>query len=206
MATIDAAVEATQAQDPPLLGVQFDDVEQQHDTSILGMWCFLATEVMFFGGLIGAYAVYRSIYPHEIALASRKLNVLLGGVNTAVLLTSSLTMALAVRAAALRKNRQVVVLLLATMVLGTAFLGIKLTEWRQDYIEHLVPGARFDSMENFGVPATDPTAKRFQMFYILYFIMTGMHAFHMIVELVAVGDHHLSLSSPLVLGRRPSAG
>jgi cytochrome c oxidase subunit III len=143
--------------------------------------------VMFFGGLIGAYAVYRAIYPHEIALASRKLNVLLGGVNTAVLLTSSLTMALAVRAAQLRKTRHVVWLLLATMVLGAAFLGIKFTEWRTDYIEHLVPGARFDSMENFRVPASDPTAKRFQMFFVLYFIMTGMHAFHMAVGLVAVG-------------------
>jgi cytochrome c oxidase subunit 3 len=187
MPTLEAQLEAPDQHDEALLGMQFDSLEQQHETSMLGMWCFLATEVMFFGGLIAAYTVYRSLYPHEIALASRKLNILLGGINTAVLLTSSLTMALAVRAAQLRQSRQVVQLLLITMVLGAAFLGIKFTEWRQDYIENLIPGTHFDSMENFNIPPSDPRAKRVEMYFILYFILTGMHAFHMIVGLFVVG-------------------
>jgi cytochrome c oxidase subunit III len=190
MATLDAAHEAAEVNDPPLLSEQFDDLTQQHDTSVLGMWCFLATEVLFFGGLIVAYSVYRSIYPHEIAMASRKLNVLLGGLNTAVLLTSSLTMALAVRASQLRQHRQVVQMLLLTMVLGAAFLGIKLSEWYHDYEEHLIPGASFDYAK-FPIPSSGDHGafqpKALQMFFVLYFIMTGMHAFHMIVGLVLVG-------------------
>ena len=100
---------------------QFDDVEQQSEASTLGMWLFLATEVMFFGGLLTAYAVYRIGAHREVALASKELNVSLGCVNTVVLLTSSLTMALAVRAAQLRARRELVGFLIATMVLGNRF-------------------------------------------------------------------------------------
>ena len=100
------------------------------------MWLFLATEVMFFGGLFTAFAVYRMTAPSEFALASRHLNVSLGCVNTAVLLGSSLTMALAVRAAQLRAHRELVIWLVLTMALGTGFLGIKAVEWTHDYHEH----------------------------------------------------------------------
>ena len=104
--------------DEPILSHQFDDVEQQSEASTLGMWVFLATEVMFFGGLLTAYAVYRTTAPEAMALASRHLNVWLGCLNTVVLLTSSLTMAFAVRAAQLRQHRLLVFLLVATMCLA----------------------------------------------------------------------------------------
>ena len=131
----------------PILEVQFDDLEQQHDASTLGMWLFLVTEVMFFGGLIAAYAIYRSTSFLEIALASQHLNVPLGFFNTVVLLGSSLTMALAVRAAQLRAHRQLLIYLGLTMVLGTAFLGVKAKEWTADYHEYLIPGKSFQIPE-----------------------------------------------------------
>src|SRR5271166_2950621 len=133
----------------PMLSNQFDDAEQQSEASRLGMWVFLATEVMFFGGLLTAFAVYRTTSPEAVALASRHLNVLLGCVNTVVLLGSSLTMALAVRAAQLRAHRRLVLWLILTMALGTAFLGIKAVEYTHDYYEQLIPGW------NFHVPEED---------------------------------------------------
>src|SRR5262249_11528141 len=109
----------------PILMPQFDDLDQQQVASNLGMWMFLATEVMFFGGLIAAYVVYRALSPHEFGLASRHLNLWLGCVNTVVLLGSSLAMAMAVRSAQLRQRREVVRFLVLTMALGLCFLGIK---------------------------------------------------------------------------------
>ncbi|OUC09066.1 hypothetical protein RY27_05160, partial [Litorilinea aerophila] len=107
--------------------------EQEHEASLLGMWTFLATEVLFFGGLIVAFLVYRAAYTpvfrEVFREASTHLNVLLGTVNTAVLLTSSLTMALAVDAAARRQRQRLVWLLLATAGLGLVFLGIKAVEY-----------------------------------------------------------------------------
>src|SRR5262245_62139987 len=105
--------------DEPILDEQFDDLEQQHEASTIGMWIFLATEVMFFGGLITAYAVYRSTSPREVALASRHLSVGLGCLNTVILLGSSLTMALAVRASQLRAHRDLLLWLGLTMGLGS---------------------------------------------------------------------------------------
>src|SRR4051812_30358570 len=105
LTTSRTAGEPIAADDEPILEIQFDDLEQQHEASMLGMWLFLATEVMFFGGLIAAYAVYRTTTPEEVALASHHMNVALGCLNTVVLLGSSLTMALAVRAAQLRAHR-----------------------------------------------------------------------------------------------------
>src|SRR5262249_780647 len=107
------------------LAHQFDDVEQQHESAALGMWIFLATEVMFFGALFLGYAVYRGAYSTAYAEASKHLDVLLGGINTAVLLSSSLTMALAVRAAQMGGRRTIVLFLIATIALGAVFLGIK---------------------------------------------------------------------------------
>src|SRR5437868_9893312 len=123
MSTLEA--ESTREADEPILLHHFDDLDQQHDSSTLGMWAFLATEVMFFGGLFAAYSIYRMLSPHEFILASRKLDVMAGAINTAVLLTSSLAMALGVRAAQLRRRGEVVLCLLVTMVFGMAFLGIK---------------------------------------------------------------------------------
>jgi cytochrome c oxidase subunit III len=175
--------------DPPILSQQFDDVDQQSEASTLGMWLFLATEVMFFGGLITAYAIYRARFPSEIALASKELNVALGCLNTVVLLSSSLTMALAVRAAQLRRRIEVVRWLAFTMVLGTAFLGIKAIEWTADYHEHLIPGLNFQVPEKDLVKVEQEGLEpgKMQMFFVLYFFMTGLHAIHLIIGIVLVG-------------------
>ena len=118
----------------------FETIEQQHETATLGMWVFLATEVMFFGGLFGAYTVYRYQYPHAFAAASDHLNFRSAPLNTAVLIGSSLTMALAVRAAQLGVGASQVVFLLLTIVLGSTFLGIKVVEYHDKFVHHLVPG------------------------------------------------------------------
>src|SRR5204862_4657728 len=107
------------------LAHQFDDLEQQKEAATLGMWMFLVTEVLFFGGLFLVYTVYRSLYPMEFAASSRELVVWAGTTNPFVLITSSLTMALAVHAAQLGQRRVVLTFLALTMVLGCAFLGIK---------------------------------------------------------------------------------
>ncbi len=154
---------------------QFDDAAQQHETSTLGMWVFLATEIMFFGGLFAAYTVYRTIHPTAFEAASHHLDIVLGTLNTGVLLTSSLTMALAVRCAQIGKRRNTVAFLMVTMLLGVAFLGIKGTEYYQKYIDRLVPGP------SFSFPG--PHSQGAEMFFYLYFAMTGLHALHMIAGL-----------------------
>src|SRR5437870_7598153 len=106
---------------------QFDDIEQQHDASWIGMWVFLGTEVMFFGGMFLGYTIYRAAYPQAFASASNHLDLWLGTINTAVLICSSFTMALAVRAAQLGNRKPVIIFLILTMVLGVGFLGIKFT-------------------------------------------------------------------------------
>jgi cytochrome c oxidase subunit 3 len=155
------------------LAPQFDDIEQQHESASLGMWIFLATEVMFFGGMFLGYAVYRGTYHAAYAQASRHLDVLLGGINTGVLLCSSLTMALAVHAAQLGGRRTVVLFLVATMILGAVFLGIKGIEYYHKYEEHLIPGSHFEF--------SGPNKNHAQIFFSFYFVMTGMHALHMII-------------------------
>ena len=110
---------------PCALAHQFDDLNQQHEADELGMWLFLSTEIMFFGGMFLAYAIYRTQDEAAFAAASHQLDLLLGTVNTAVLLCSSLSMALAVFAAETLQRRKLVVLLAVTMVLGCVFLGIK---------------------------------------------------------------------------------
>src|SRR5262249_22046002 len=126
---------------------QFEDLEQQHEAAALGMWAFLATEVLFFGGLITGFAVYRFTSPGAFAAASRHLSAWLGGINTAVLLGSSLTMALAVRAGQVGDRAGQVRPLALTMLLGSVFLGIKAVEYTQEYREHLVPGLDYRAGE-----------------------------------------------------------
>ncbi len=155
------------------LAHQFDDLEQQHEAGWLGMWIFLATEIMFFGGMFTGYAVYRSAYGGAFADASRKLEVELGGTNTLVLICSSLTMALAVRAAQVGRRKNLVGFLLATMALGLTFLGIKGIEYAHKFEHHLVPGSAF--------LYADPYARTAQVFFSFYFAMTGMHALHMVI-------------------------
>ncbi|WP_250846779.1 cytochrome c oxidase subunit 3 [Aquisphaera insulae] len=184
-----SATPAIEADEKQILMPQFDDLGQQAYASSLGMWLFLASEVMFFSGLLAAYTIYRARWPHEFAAASRLLNWPLGFINTAVLLVSSLAMALAVRAAQLGRRRETVRWMVLTMILGTAFLGIKASEYYVDYREHLIPGLNFEmphEIHGAEVPA-DLDPGHFQMFFVLYFFITGLHAFHMIVGITIVG-------------------
>ena len=159
----------------PSLAHQFDSLDQQSEASTLGMWVFLGTEVLFFGGLFLTYTIYRGWYPSAFAAASHELDILLGATNTAVLITGSLTMALAVHAAQIGRGRQLVSFLALTMLLGAAFLGIKGIEYYEKFAEHHVPGPGFQfEVEHF---------RHAQLFFSLYFVMTGLHALHMVVGL-----------------------
>jgi cytochrome c oxidase subunit 3 len=153
----------------------FDSAVQQKDAATLGMWVFLITEILFFGGLFMAYVVYRTGYPEAWIEASRALDVRLGAINTAVLICSSLTMALAVQAAQLGRKKALVGWLAATILLGGAFLGVKSVEYYHKFAEHHVPGPSFLFHGAEARPA--------QLFFSLYFAMTGMHALHMVIGL-----------------------
>jgi cytochrome c oxidase subunit 3 len=156
-----------------LVREQFRTAEQQRETETLGMWIFLATEVMFFGGLFVAFTVYRMYYPQAFGAGSADMNILLGSINTVVLITSSFTMALAVHSAEVGNRRLLAFLLVATMLLGCVFLGVKLTEYYQHYLDHKMPSVWFEY--------AGPNASKVQMFFVFYFFMTGLHALHMVV-------------------------
>jgi cytochrome c oxidase subunit 3 len=163
------------------LAHQFENLEQQRTSATLGMWTFLATEVMFFGGLFGGFAVYRFTDPRAFALACRELLIWAGTINTFVLLTSSLTMALAVRAGQEGNSKHQVNYLLLTMLLATTFLGIKAFEYYKEYEHHLVPGLNF-STEHLEVRGATPhVIKQTELFFVFYFFMTGLHATHMVI-------------------------
>ena len=151
----------------------FDDVEQQHQASWLGMWVFLSTEVMFFGGMFAGYFVYRHWYLQAFASASNHLDLWLGAINTAVLICSSFTMALAVYSAEMSRRKPLITFLVLTIILGLAFLGIKFYEYHTKFEEHLVPGSSFRFNASLARPA--------EIFFSFYFAMTGMHAVHMII-------------------------
>jgi cytochrome c oxidase subunit 3 len=157
----------------PALAHHFDSLAQQTEATTLGMWVFLVTEVLFFGGLFATYMIYRSWYPAAFAAASHELDVTLGTINTVVLITSSLTMALAVHAAQLGQRKTLMLFLIVTMILGGVFLGIKSVEYYHKFVEHHVPGPSFQfEAEHF---------RHAQIFFSLYFVMTGLHAVHMII-------------------------
>jgi cytochrome c oxidase subunit 3 len=155
------------------LAHQFDNLEQQREAVTLGMWVFLATEVLFFGGMFTAYTVYRSLYPLAFAEVSRQLNIVLGTINTVVLICSSFTMVLAVYGAQRGRRKMLTLFLALTIILGLAFLGIKFDEYYEKFQEHHVPGASFSY--------PDPYVRQAEMFFSLYFAMTGLHALHMII-------------------------
>jgi cytochrome c oxidase subunit 3 len=170
---------------------QFDTMEQQKESSTLGMWLFLVTEIMFFGGLFTTYVVYRNMYPDAFAAASSTLNVKWGALNTAVLIGSSLTMVLAIWAAQMDKRKWIAIWLALTMILGTVFLGVKAIEYHDKFVERHVPGDVLNMPFNFVlenqheasvIAAKDPLyQKHAEIFFSLYFIMTGLHATHMII-------------------------
>jgi cytochrome c oxidase subunit 3 len=153
---------------------QFETPGQQKEISTLGMWIFLVTEIMFFGGLFLAYAIYRREFAGAFAVASNTLDVVVGAVNTAVLLCSSFTMVLAVRAAQIGSRKALIWFLVLTILLGGVFLGVKAYEWNLKFEEHHVPGPTFH-LE--GTQEQGPA----QLFFSLYFTMTGLHALHMVV-------------------------
>jgi cytochrome c oxidase subunit III len=149
--------------------IQFDDPIQQREAATLGMWIFLAAEIVFFGGALVCYAAAAWGYGREFALAANSTNLVLGATNTAVLLSSSWTMALAVHAGRAGRRRPVLAFLAGTAVLGTVFLVLKGLEYREDWVHHLVPGRTFQGSS---------TA---ELYFLFYFILTGIHAIHMIV-------------------------
>ena len=157
---------------------QFDNAEQQHEAANLGMWAFLVTEVLFFGGMFLGYSVYRFRFPEAFAHSSNEMDVMLGTINTAVLIASSLTVVLSVHAAQHDQRRALVRFLGVTIVLGLVFLGIKFTEYLHKYEENLVPGLNMNL-------ATDQ-ARHAAIFFSFYFAMTGMHALHMIIGIAII--------------------
>jgi cytochrome c oxidase subunit 3 len=176
----------------------FDDAEQQYVAAELGMWLFLATEVLFFGGAFCGYAVYRYKYTDAFIAGSHELNVWLGAINTVILLTSSLTMALAVHAAQTSRTRSIVVNLILTLLFGAAFLGVKSYEYYHKFEGRLVPGPYFHFTNSHGEtsnpdrsqpqsrsegaapqPRIDPG--HVEIFFSFYFAMTGLHALHMVI-------------------------
>ena len=149
----------------------FYSMAQQYEASVLAMWVFLVTEVMFFGGMFMAYLVYRNAYPQAWVESSHELNVYLGAANTLVLICSSLTMVLAVRSAQVGSKIGQIVNLILTILLGSTFLVIKYFEYAAKFEHHLVPGPTFRTDLPFGS----------QLFFSLYFCLTGVHALHMVV-------------------------
>jgi cytochrome c oxidase subunit III len=174
------------------LAHQFDDLAQQHEAGSLGMWVFLVTEIMFFGGLFCAYTIYRSLYLEGFVAGSHILNVKLGATNTTVLIASSLTMALAVHAAQLGKRKALITFLLLTILLGLVFLGIKYVEYHDKYVERVIPcesvacsdlglvfgpqGEILKSINRLHAPLP-----HVELYFCFYFFMTGMHALHMVI-------------------------
>lgn len=156
---------------------QFNTMKQQRETAALGMWVFLVTEVLFFGGMFMTYTLNRSTYPGIFGEASRSINLTLGAINTVVLIGSSFTMAMAVWASQVGKKKLTTISLISTLLLGTVFLGIKAVEYHEKFVEHHVPGVHF----SFEPGASVATNAHAQLFFSLYFAMTGLHALHMIV-------------------------
>jgi cytochrome c oxidase subunit 3 len=157
---------------------QYATIGQQDEASTLGMWTFLATEVLFFGALIAGYSAYRITHPTEFAEAARHTEVVLGTANTAVLLTSSAFMAMAVEMTSAGRRRAAALCLAITAALGIAFLVIKGWEYSIEYGEHLVPGLNFDADRYGGIA---------QLFFLFYFFATGLHALHLTIGVGLVG-------------------
>lgn len=178
----------------PALQHHFENMEQQREAGTLGMWVFLVTELMFFGGMFLAYTIYRSKFPADFASASNHLDIALGAINTGVLIVSSFTMAMAVYFTQTGKPRPQILCLVMTLILGITFLGIKAVEYRDKYEDNLIPGRLIPGRPYDPEVAQegdhDPhklhllpgaTVRHVEMFFWIYFAMTGMHALHMII-------------------------
>jgi cytochrome c oxidase subunit III len=166
--------EITMGPKEPIVSDHFVDREQQNEASHIGMWLFIAQEAMFFGGLVCAYFYYRYKYPEVFAEGSEQLNYMMGMGNTVVLLASSVTMAMCVWATQVGKWKQQMVYLTSTIGLGTIFLVVKAFEYHEKWLHGLVPHFNWHPEH-----LNDPV--KGELFFSLYFIMTGMHAFHMVI-------------------------
>lgn len=164
----------------PIIPSHFETKEQHNEVNVIGMWLFIAQEIMFFGGLFTAYFVYRLKYPDAWAVGSAELNTQMGAMNTFFLLISSLTMASTVYFTQTDKFKPMIACFCSTMFFGALFLFVKYFEYKEKFLHHLVPGPNFHP-EHLPVGMEHPEAV--QLFFILYFTMTGMHAFHMIIGL-----------------------
>ncbi|HZZ77453.1 MAG TPA: cytochrome c oxidase subunit 3 family protein [Gemmataceae bacterium] len=165
---------------------QYANLEQQHETAVLGMWVFLATEVLFFGVLFLGLAAYHIKYPEAFEAGSQKLNWVIGGINTVVLLVSSLTMVLAVHFARLGENRRTCWCLALTAALGCVFLCLKGLEYYLDYRENLIPGWRFDDSEWVQEGLHADQVPHVKLFLLFYWIMTGLHGLHVTIGIGVV--------------------
>lgn len=150
---------------------QYASLEHQGDTAQIGMWVFLVNETLFFGALIFVYSLYRISYPHEFAVAGKDAIMWCGSVNLVLLLTSSLTMVLAVNAAAQGRRRDMVAWLIVTLALGFTFLGVKGYEYFLDFQDKVVPAVNFVSK-----PGEAPAS---ELFWVFYWVATGLHAIHL---------------------------
>ena len=160
---------------PAGLNHQFDDLGQQYAAANMGMWAFIAQEIMFFGGLFGGYCVYRYKYLPAFVEGSNHLPIEWGALNTAVLIASSFTVAMCVRSAQSGSKGGMLRWMLGTMLLGITFLGVKVIEYTHKYHDHLIPGVNYEY--------EGPLAGNLKIFFSFYFAMTGMHALHMIIGL-----------------------
>jgi cytochrome c oxidase subunit 3 len=151
----------------------FSTLEQQSHAAKLGMWIFLSTEVLLFGGLFVGYAYYRSLYHDAFAQGSHHLNVFIGTLNTLVLIASSFFVALSSYFTHHERRRACVVMLALAVVLGLVFLVLKGDEWRHHFEEGAYPG-RYYAFSEVQVPGAS-------LFFTFYFLMTGLHAFHVTV-------------------------
>lgn len=159
------------------LAHHFSSLEQQFESARMGMWAFLLTEIMFFGGAFLVYTVYRASYPDAFSAGSEHMNFWAGTINTLVLLCSSLTVAMAVWSAETDRRDKVGYYLLATIALGLVFVGIKMFEWYEHYQHGLLPYWNFHA-EHFSQEGLYPQV---ELFFSLYFAMTGLHALHMLI-------------------------
>jgi cytochrome c oxidase subunit III len=174
----DSSTAVTHDELKPALRHHFANLEQQREASEFGMWIFLATEIMFFGGMFCAYMVYRYLYYQAWVAGSQAMDFWWGTINTLVLICSSLTMALGVRSAQTGQRKRLVMFLIVTMLLGCVFLGIKAIEYQGHWKEHQFPG------RNFQFEGPDP--QHVELFFCLYWGMTGFHALHMVIGVVLV--------------------
>jgi cytochrome c oxidase subunit 3 len=159
--------------DMPAFAPQFSSAHHRDEAAELGMWVFIATEVLLFGGLILGYCVYRHAYPTAFAAASRHTEIVIGTANTAILLTSSFLVACAVEAFAAETRKICVALLSGAIILGVSFIVLKGIEYTNEYHEHLVPGIDFAFDDKFANGA--------RLFFIFYFVATSVHALHMMI-------------------------